>query len=54
MKDRLKKKLKAKKILGNNGHSFILPKPKPKPAKKVYEMSPEYKEYLQQLITQNN
>lgn len=49
MKDRLKKKLKAKKVLGNNGHSFILPPSKSKPAKKVYEMSAEYKNYLEKL-----
>lgn len=49
MKNRLKKKLKAKKILGNKGHTFVLPTSKPKPAKKVYEMPPEYQANLQKL-----
>lgn len=44
MKDRLKKKLKAKKILGNNPHH-----PKPFLRKKEYEMPDEYKDYLQKL-----
>lgn len=48
MKDRLKKKLKAKKILGNNKPQK--PKSKSKPVKKkVYEMPDEYNEYLQKL-----
>lgn len=45
MKDRLKKKLKAKKIFGNKEQSFDAPKPKA--AKKVYEMPPEYQANLQ-------
>ncbi len=47
MKDRLKKKLKAKKILGNNQQFSVY---KQKPAKKkIYPMPPEYNEYLEKL-----
>jgi hypothetical protein len=48
MKDRLKKKLKSKKILGEKGRSFFPAKPKPF-RRKVYEMPPDYNEYLHKL-----
>lgn len=48
MKDRLKKKLKAKKILGNKERNSSVYKPKQVP-RKVYEMPPEYNEHLRLL-----
>jgi len=50
MKNRLKNKLKAKKMLGNQGESFRKPQTA-KPAKKVYPMSAQYNKNLQ-ILTQ--
>lgn len=53
MKDRLKKKLKAKKFLGNNKPQRAQKQPKPV-KKKVYEMPEEYKQNLQTLTEMLN